>query len=167
MKKKIFLILFFTILYILLISITILLYPKKTDYKYKPETVNIILKGEVNFPGTYTIKKGTNLSTLIRFANGFTPYADTTIDQSKVFEKNEVITIPKIFDTSKINKFDLNKISFKELVKLDYITEKRAENIILYRKNNKKFKNLEELINVEGIGVKTFEKIKDYFFVDE
>lgn len=167
MKKGIIIFVSIVLIYILSVTLLILLYPKEVTLKTKPEIVNINLKGEVIFPGTYKVRKGTTLAKLIQFSNGFTPFADNSINLNQALDKDQTINIPRISNLENINKFDLNKITFKELVKLDYITEKRAENIILYRKTNKSFKNIEELINVEGVGVKTFEKIKDYFFIAE
>lgn len=167
MKKTITLLITILLIYIISICIIIFIQPKEKNIVTKPEVITINLKGEIIFPGTYKVKKGTNLSTVVQFANGFTPYADNSYSLNQILEKDQTITIPRLLNLENINKFDLNKITFKELIKLDYITEKRAENIILYRKNNKKFTNLEDLINVEGIGIKTFEKIKNYFFVIE
>ena len=41
------------------------------------------------------------------------------------------------------------------------IGEVKANSIISYREKNNGFKSIEELKNVDGIGEKTFEKIKD------
>ena len=44
---------------------------------------------------------------------------------------------------------------------LDGIGEKKAQAIIDYRNKNNGFKTIEELLEVDGIGSTTYEKIKD------
>lgn len=58
-------------------------------------------------------------------------------------------------------KISLNKASITELTKLTGIGEKKAQAIIEYRNQNGGFKTIEEITKVSGIGVSTFEKIKD------
>lgn len=59
-----------------------------------------------------------------------------------------------------VKKVNINKGNLEELKKLPYIGPSKAEKIIIYREKNGKFKTCEEIINVSGIGEKTFEKIK-------
>ena len=54
---------------------------------------------------------------------------------------------------------NINTATKKELMMLPGIGESKAEAIIEYRKANK-FKTIEDLKNVKGIGEKRFEKIK-------
>ncbi len=61
---------------------------------------------------------------------------------------------------------NINKASLADLTKLPGIGEKTAQRIIDYRNTVKKFKTLNELINVKGIGDSKFEKIKKYIFID-
>ncbi len=56
--------------------------------------------------------------------------------------------------------FDINSASKSELMSLKGIGEKKAESIIKYRKEHGKFKNIDELTKVKGIGPKMLEKIK-------
>jgi competence protein ComEA len=60
-------------------------------------------------------------------------------------------------DAGKIN---LNKATATELSQLKGIGMKYAERIVQYRDKNGPFKNVEDLLNVQGIGPKTLEKIK-------
>lgn len=55
----------------------------------------------------------------------------------------------------------INNSPIEELIKLPGIGEKTALKIIEYRQNNNGFKYLEELKNVNGIGDKKYEKIKE------
>ena len=42
------------------------------------------------------------------------------------------------------------------------IGESKADNIIKYREENGKFKTLEDIMNVSGIGESAYSKIKEY-----
>ena len=55
---------------------------------------------------------------------------------------------------------DINTANLSELVKLNGISEKKAQAIIAYREKHC-FKNIDELMNVSGIGEKTFAKNKE------
>lgn len=55
---------------------------------------------------------------------------------------------------------DINTASSSELATLNGISEKKAHAIIAYREKSC-FKSVEELLNVSGIGEKTFEKNKE------
>lgn len=61
---------------------------------------------------------------------------------------------------------NLNTAKFEELVNLPGIGEKTAQNIIEYRKQHKRFGNINELLSVKGIGEAKLAKIKKYIFID-
>ncbi|MBI5409551.1 MAG: helix-hairpin-helix domain-containing protein [Nitrospirae bacterium] len=61
---------------------------------------------------------------------------------------------------------NVNQATAKELASLPGIGKKKAEEIVSYREKNGKFKSLEDLKKVEGIGKDTFEKIKDHIVVE-
>ena len=61
-------------------------------------------------------------------------------------------------------RYDLNVISYEELISLDGIKKNVAREIISFRQNIQ-FKRLEDLLAVKGIGEKTFYRIKDYFYI--
>lgn len=60
-------------------------------------------------------------------------------------------------DMAKIN---LNTATKEELLTLDGIGESYADRIIAYRENNGPFQSSEEILQVKGIGEKTYQKIK-------
>lgn len=55
---------------------------------------------------------------------------------------------------------NLNTATKKELVSLEGIGDKKADEIIKYRTKTP-FKKIEDIKNIKGIGDKLFEKIKD------
>jgi len=67
--------------------------------------------------------------------------------------------------TMKAKKININMCTKEELLTLDGLGEKKVLSIIEYRENNGDFKTIEDILNVNGIGKTTFEKIKDYIEV--
>jgi competence protein ComEA len=55
---------------------------------------------------------------------------------------------------------DINAADIDTLTKLPGIGEKVAARIIAYRKENGRFQKIEEIMNVRGIGEKTFVKLQ-------
>lgn len=62
-------------------------------------------------------------------------------------------------------KVDLNRAGIEELIKLPGVGEIVAERIVAYRDENGGFKTPEELMNVRGIGEKTYLKIEPHLTV--
>ena len=77
-------------------------------------------------------------------------------NDSKLQEKKESSKDEK--SGSLIN---INKASKEELMTLPSVGEKTAEKIIQYREESSGFKTIEDLKNVDRIGDKTLEKLKD------
>lgn len=76
-------------------------------------------------------------------------------------EESSDINNEKIIDNEdKTTLINLNTASKEELLTLTGIGESKAEQIIDYRNNNK-FKTIEDIKNIKGIGDSLFEKIKD------
>ena len=61
---------------------------------------------------------------------------------------------------------NINTASEKELQKLPRIGPAKAKLIFEYRNHVGKFKDVEELLKIKGIGKKTLEKLKPYIFVE-
>ncbi|MBI4168783.1 MAG: helix-hairpin-helix domain-containing protein [Acidobacteria bacterium] len=59
------------------------------------------------------------------------------------------------------DKININTAGVEELVTLPGIGRVYAERIVEYRQKNGPFKKVEDILNVRGVGEKTFEKIKD------
>ena len=57
-------------------------------------------------------------------------------------------------------KVNINDATTEELATLPGIGKTYADRIVAYRKKNGPFKRIEDLLNVRGIGDKTFEKIR-------
>ncbi len=61
---------------------------------------------------------------------------------------------------------NLNTAGIDELVSLPGIGQSTAEKIIEYRNKRGKFKKIQDIMNVKGIGEKKFEKIKGYLITE-
>ena len=87
-----------------------------------------------------------------------------SIDQHWWLPKTEVVdTNPESIKL----KIDLNRAEWYELIILPGIGEKKARTIVEYRKETGAFKTIEQLCEVNGIGIETVKRIKDLVFVDE
>lgn len=91
-----------------------------------------------------------------------------------VDSKSEVLDFnDRAFQEKKSEKFvgeksiNLNTAEVKDLMFLQGIGEKTAASIIEYRKSIGKFSNLNQLMNVKGIGVSKFNKIKKYIYIED
>lgn len=82
--------------------------------------------------------------------------------QSKTVTQNNSITNEK----SKKGKININTASQTELETLPGIGASTASKIIEYRQNNGKFKTIENIKDVKGIGDNKYNKIKDYISVN-
>jgi competence protein ComEA len=60
-----------------------------------------------------------------------------------------------------VSMVNINSAGVDELVTLPGIGKAYAERIVEYRQKNGPFKKVEDILNVRGIGEKTFERIKD------
>lgn len=140
------------------------------------------IKGEVAKPDVYQLEEGSIIKDLIDMAGGVTEEADLSrINRAEELLNHELIIIGNINDetessvvqnsstsSSSGNNSDkgstlinINTADLEQLKEITGIGNIKAQSIIDYREANGGFKSLEELKNVDGIGDKTFEKIKD------
>ncbi|MCI8622471.1 MAG: helix-hairpin-helix domain-containing protein [Provencibacterium sp.] len=59
-------------------------------------------------------------------------------------------------------RININTASAAELQSLPGVGEKLADAIVAYRQENGRFRSRKELMEVKGIGEKTYEKLKDH-----
>lgn len=133
------------------------------------------IKGEVKNPDVYEIDDGSIIRDLINMAGGLTEEANIDgINRAEKLRANQLIVIPNKDSTNNIiisnsvstgdsseGIININTATLSELQNINGIGEVKAQSIIDYREKNGGFKSIEEIKNVDGIGSKTFEKIKD------
>jgi competence protein ComEA len=117
----------------------------------------LYIGGAVANPGIYSLKEGDTLQTLLSDA-GIEPDADLSHIE---------IYVPREGEEQSPQKIDINRAESWLLEALPGIGETRAQAIVDYRNENGPFKRIEDLLQVEGIGEGTFEKIKDYITVSD
>lgn len=134
------------------------------------------IKGEVLRPDVYELNEGSIVKELIEAAGGLTSEADiSNINRAKEVKNHDLVIIRNINDMSNVEEHDniieieedndgvisINDADLSKLKEIPGIGDVKANAIIMYREKNGGFKSIEELKNVDGIGEKTFEKIKD------
>ena len=145
---------------------------EQTIRKDTADAIKVDIKGEVNNPGVYEMKQGSRTIDLVELAGGFTVLADSSsINLSKLLKDELVITIyskeeqacicpmQNISNSNSI--ININTANVGELQNLSSIGESKARAIVKYREENGFFNNIEEIMNVTGIGESIFEKIKN------
>ena len=158
------------------------------------ESRNVVvhIAGEVNSPGIIEISEGSRIADIVEKAEGFTEEADISkVNLAYVVQDGQKITIPNLengLDNKEDDEYivkesakgvvedatekertagivNINKATQTDLEQLPGIGPSTALKIIEYRKKNK-FKVIEDIKNVNGIGDAKFEKIKDYITVN-
>lgn len=143
----------------------------------KESLIVVEIKGEVVNPDVYTLNEGSIVKDLIDMAGGLTTEADiSNINRAKEIKNHELIIIKNINDKTTEDEviedsiseeviddtlISINNSDIEQLKEIPGIGEVKAKAIISYRESNGEFRSIDELKNVDGIGEKTFEKIKD------
>lgn len=155
---------------------------KTESEKTNSEEIVVDVKGAVMKPGIYHLKNNARLQDVLELAGGTLPTADLNQVNLALKLKDEMVvyipvkgeevgtkiisqtagsgitTNPSNQTSSKIN---INTADEAQLMELDGIGATRAKAIIEYRQQNGPFQKIEDLMNVSGIGEKTFEKLKE------
>lgn len=144
------------------------------------ENIFVHIVGEVKNPNLYELQANSRLKDLIDMAGGFTDLADQeSVNLALRLEDEMMIRVPSIDDnnidynsrilgisgTEQEEKININDASLDDLQTLPNIGPKTAEKIIQFREEEK-FETIEDIMNVNGIGEKTFEEIKEMIRVN-
>ena len=149
---------------------------KSNTINLNKNKIVVEIKGEVVKPDVYILNEGSIIRDLIEAAGGLTPEADiSNINRAKELSNHELIIIKNINDEvsqeeveneiqsieADDGKININTADINKLKEIPGIGDVKANSIIMYRESNGNFKSIEDLKNVDGIGEKTFEKIKN------
>jgi competence protein ComEA len=154
-----------------------------------PAPLVVHVSGAVAQPGVYTLPVGSRVQDAIDAAGGFLaeadqeslnlaailedgsqitvlsqqPTAQPTLLEPTAITRGEGIPLPTLTGnpTPKGQKININTATQEELESLPMIGPVLAKQIIDYRTANGPFKRIEDIVDVPGIGPKTFEVIKD------
>ena len=152
-----------------------------SESESKTTMIMVDIGGAVNDPMVAELEEGSRVEDAINAAGGVTEDADLTeINRAAFLEDGDKILIPEKQDVElndisnatdgsakgsytpySDGKININTAGSEELQTLDGVGPVTAEKIIDYRESNGRFKDIEDIKNVSGIGEKTFEKLKD------
>ena len=157
--------------------------PADEDKNVEINEMKVYISGEISKEGVYEFEDGDRLDDLIKKAGGLTENADEKdLNLAMKLEDEMKIYIPSIYEVSSDDandtipiitsdskdsskdKVNINNASKEELMTLPNIGDKRADSILEYRESNK-FETVEDLKNVNGIGEKFYQSLKDLITV--
>ncbi len=135
------------------------------------------IAGDTRGNGIYFIPQGTSILDLLEKAEA--SVSNTGNDKSllKKLENGTKVVVDAGARKIRLEKIsnsrryalhkpmDLNAANERELMLVPGIGEKTARAIVEARKASGKFVAVDELMEVPGIGIKKFEKFREYFFV--
>lgn len=146
--------------------------------------IKVYITGEVNSPGVKEVAEGARIEDIIVLAGGLTEFANINkVNLAYKLEDGQKIYIPNVNENieeyitkengegiieksdKSLEKININTADVGILCNLPGVGESLATRIIKYREENGKFKSIEDLKNVSGIGEKKFESLREYIVV--
>ena len=147
--------------------------PEKTKEK---EFIYVHVCGAVVLPGVYKLPAGSRAYEAVDAAGGVTddaaPYlvnlAGVLCDEQKLYIPKEGEDVAQeeyaqaaYACTSEKTKVNINTATKEQLMTLNGVGQSKADAIISYREKNGSFKNIEQIMEVNGIKNAAFERIKE------
>ena len=150
------------------------------------ETIMVHIDGEIVTPGIISLKAGARIADAIQACGGTTDISDISkINLAYELKDGQKVYIPSIYDVEDVEYIqndagnnviipdtssssalvNINSATQAELETLPGIGPSTAAKIIDYRNKNGDFKNIEDIMNVSGIGESKFNNIKDYICI--
>ncbi|MBJ8102419.1 MULTISPECIES: helix-hairpin-helix domain-containing protein [Bacillus cereus group] len=148
--------------------------PKELGTKEQKKTIVIDVKGAVFKEGVYEMKEGERVKDAVEKAGGFLPDAEVKkVNLAQVIQDQMLLYIPSknepvqegAASSKKEGKVQINTASKEQLEKITGIGSRKAESILKYREEHGPFQKIEDLLEIDGIGTKSLEKIKDQIII--
>ncbi len=150
---------------------------KEASEPVEEEMIMVDVSGAVKEPQVVMLPAESRVTDAIAAAGGLTDKADTVqINQAAFLTDGEKIYVPVIGEevsgtalpgavSYSSGKIDINTATSEELQTLNGVGPATAEKILQYRTDVGYFKSIDDIKNVNGIGDKTFENLKEYIKV--
>ncbi|MDU6985175.1 MAG: helix-hairpin-helix domain-containing protein [Terrisporobacter othiniensis] len=158
---------------------------KKEENNTTDKKITVYVSGAVNKPGIVTLNEGDRLAKAVEKVGGTTKKADLNgINMAIKLQDEMHYIVPRIgevvkdsasevvsegnfnqAESSKTSQININTATIEELDKLPGVGEATANKIVNHRSENGEFKSIEEIKNVNGIGDKKFEEMKNLICV--
>ncbi|WP_430476695.1 helix-hairpin-helix domain-containing protein [Bacillus cereus] len=148
--------------------------PKIPDTKEQKKIIIIDMKGAIVKEGVYEMKEGDRVKDAVEKAGGFLPEADMKkVNLAQIVQDQMILYVPNKNEQvqedaafpKKEGKIQINAASKEQLEKITGIGSRKAESILKYREEHGPFQKIEDLLEIDGIGAKSLEKIKDQIIV--
>lgn len=133
------------------------------------------VKGAVHAPGIYELEEESRVYDVIERAGGFREdaaeqqlnLAERVYDEMMIYVpvEGEAEEHPARNGAAGAGKIAINQADARELEQLPGIGPAKAEAIIAYREEQGRFSDVEQLLDVPGIGVKTLEQLREHISV--
>ncbi len=148
---------------------------QETEVPAEPVFLFVDVGGAVYLPGVLELPEGSRVYEAVEAAGGLTEEADIrNVNLAAQLHDGEKIYIPTEEEAEQLSlggnssvmtKVNINTANSADLQTLRGVGPATAETIIQYRTENGPFEKPEDLMNVSGIGQKTFDKLKEYIRV--
>ena len=141
------------------------------------EDIYVDISGCVKEPGVYKVAAGTRIFQVIERAGGLTEGADIeSVNRAEEVTDGQKIIINLVgeqkpeeigntYSEEDSDKVNINTADSSRLQAIPGVGPATAQKIIEYREQNGKFKSVEDIKDVSGIGDKTFENMRPYITV--
>ena len=154
---------YITKILLLFLSIYICFFNFKKDISfYDDKEIEIKLEGYILNEGLINIKRGSKYKDLISLISYYDDTDLNILAMDYPLYDGQILSFEKI-NRSKIN---INTAGIQELDAIPGVGEATANKILSYREENGNFKSIEEIKNVNGIGDKKYENMKDSICVN-
>jgi competence protein ComEA len=152
------------------------------DDAVTPSSMYVHVLGAVERPGLYRLGTGARVIDAVASAGGLTADADpSAVNLARPLGDGEQLVVPHVGDPAPANgssgaggaagvagvagvagaKVNLNTATTDQLDTLPRVGPAMAQKIVQWREQNGRFASIDDLMNVSGIGQKTFDGLKD------
>ena len=141
----------------------------------EPLSIMVDIQGAVKYPGVYSLQEGARLIDAIHAAGGYLANADSRMlnhamklpDEFFLYIPREgedvdlfLPFLPQHSEAVDDGKVNINTADAEKLMTIPGIGPSKASAIIQYREEHGPFKSTDALMEVSGIGQKTFERLE-------